>query len=324
VLADINVMQIVPWIALILVIAGAIMVRYGLRQLVVRPLRDLETVSTRQASGEIHARAKIQHQDEIGRLAQVLNTNADVIEQRNAELQRSNIDLEQFAYVASHDLQEPLRMISSYTQLLEKRYRGKLDERADQYIHFAVDGANRMQNLIEDLLAFSRLGTRQGRIEQVSSQAVVEDVLHTLDSRIKEANAEVVVGELPTMYADKSQIGQVFQNLIGNALKFRREGVKHRVEVSAMKIDGFYQFVVLDNGIGIAPEFFERIFTIFQRLHSREAYSGSGIGLSIVKRIVERHGGRVWLESLPSQGTAFYFTFPIKSPTKDAHEPKHD
>ena len=214
--------------------------------------------------------------------------------------------------MASHDLQEPLRMVSSYTQLLGKRYAGKLDERADTYIHYAVDGANRMQALIHDLLKYSRAGTRPAPLLPTSATDVVNDVLRSFELLISESGAQVTIGELPEVLADRVQLTQIFQNLIGNALKFRREGVAHNVTLSAEPDDSsgraMWRFTVLDNGIGIQKEYFERIFVIFQRLHTREAFSGSGIGLAICQRLVERHGGQIWLESVPDEGSAFHFT----------------
>ena len=225
----------------------------------------------------------------------------------NERLARSNKELEQFAYVASHDLQEPLRMVASYTQLLAQRYEGQLDEKADKYIGYAVDGARRMQNLINDLLAFSRVGSRGEPLEPTDCGEVVAEVLQSLRSGIEETNAQIVVGDLPTVMADRTQLGQVFQNLISNAIKFHGDRPL-RIEVAAELQDGSWELSVADNGIGIEPQFFERVFIIFQRLHARGAYSGSGIGLSIVKKIVERHGGRIRIESAPGQGSRFIFT----------------
>ena len=237
-----------------------------------------------------------------------------VLAARTLELQRSNAELEQFAYVASHDLQEPLRMVASYTQLLAERYRGHLDERADRYIHYAVDGARRMQGLVNDLLDLSRVGTRGGELVPVDSRAVVDWVLRTLRRSIEECEAEVVCGELPAIRADEVQLGQVFQNLIGNALKFRSDQPP-RIRVEAARADGGYEFAVADNGIGIDPQYSETVFQLFRRLHSRERYDGSGIGLAIVKKIVERHGGRVWFDSPAGGGTVFHFTMPATEET---------
>lgn len=231
--------------------------------------------------------------------------------QAQEELARSNRDLEQFAYVASHDLQEPLRMVATYTQLLAERYQGKLDENADKYIHYAVDGALRMQTLVRDLLAFSRVGRQGADLKVTDCNAVVEAALTNLQTAIQESGAQFVHGPLPAVVADASQLLQVFQNLLGNAIKFR--GAKPPViQVTAEKKVREWCFSVADNGIGIAPEHAETIFVIFKRLHTRDEYPGSGIGLAICKKIVEQHGGRIWVESQPGQGATFKFTLPAQ------------
>ncbi len=227
-----------------------------------------------------------------------------------AELDRSNKELEQFAYVASHDLQEPLRMVSSYTQLLARRYKGRLDADADEFIAFAVDGAYRMQRLINDLLSYSRVGTRGKEFEPTDCAAFFDQAITNLKGTIGESGAEVTCGPLPTVMADKSQIGQLLQNLIGNALKYHGDEPP-RVHVSAEQKGDEWVFSVRDNGIGIDPQYADRIFVIFQRLHNREEYAGTGIGLAICKKIVERHGGRIWLESQLGSGATFHFTIPI-------------
>jgi PAS domain S-box-containing protein len=225
------------------------------------------------------------------------------------ELARSNADLEQFAYVASHDLQEPLRMVASYTQLLAERYTGKLDETADKYIRYAVEGAVRMQTLIQDLMAFSRVGRNGLELGRTDCSLVVKEAIQNLHSAIQESGAEVRQDALPVISADLSQLRQVFQNLLGNAIKFR--GTETPViTVRAEEKDEEWQFAVQDNGIGIAREHLEIIFAIFQRLHTRKEYPGNGIGLAICKKIIERHGGRIWVESQPGKGTTFKFTIP--------------
>jgi signal transduction histidine kinase len=228
------------------------------------------------------------------------------------ELARSNADLEQFAYVASHDLQEPLRMVTAYTQLLAERYRGKLDENADKFIGYAIEGAQRMQVLIQDLLAFSRVGRKEAS-ESVECNAVMREVLQTLAAAIQENGAVVTHGELPAVWADRTQVVQVFQNLIGNAIKFRGKEPPV-VSVQAEKAGQHWQFSVRDNGIGIAPEYAENIFVVFQRLHARTEYPGNGIGLAICKKIVERDGGKIWVESGAGSGSTFKFTLPSRGP----------
>ena len=233
-----------------------------------------------------------------------------------ADLARSNAELEQFAYVASHDLQEPLRMVASYTQLLARRYEGKLDQDADEFIGFAVDGARRMQELINDLLTYSRAGTRPLQREPVDTSRVVDQIVADLAASIADTGAQVTRGQLPTVLGDATQLRQVFQNLIANGLKFHRPGVPPEVHVSATRDANTWTFGVKDNGIGIEPQYMERIFALFQRLHTRADYPGTGIGLAICKKIVERHGGRIWVESEPVHGTTFWFTLPAE-PYKD-------
>jgi PAS domain S-box-containing protein len=225
------------------------------------------------------------------------------------ELARSNADLEKFAYVASHDLQEPLRMVASYTQLLARRYKGKLDTDADEFIGFAVDGAARMQTLIQDLLSYSRVTTEGKSLHLTDAKAACNAALENLQTSIKDSNAVVNAGPLPAVLADATQLTQLFQNLIGNAVKYRNER-RPEICVAAKPNGDEWSFSVQDNGIGIEPQYSERIFQMFQRLHTREEYSGTGIGLAICRKIVERHGGRIWVESQPGQGSTFLFTIP--------------
>jgi signal transduction histidine kinase len=225
------------------------------------------------------------------------------------ELARSNCDLEQFAYVASHDLQEPLRMVAAYTQLLSERYQGKLDSTADRYIGYAVEGATRMQALLEDLLAFSRVG-RSGAIPAPTDlNSAVDEVLKNLALALKEHSVTVTCNPLPTIMADRFQIVQLFQNLLGNAIKFRAKR-NPCVTISAESKGPDWLFSVFDNGIGIAEEHKDLVFKIFQRLHTRTEYSGNGVGLAICKKIVEHNGGRIWVESELGRGSNFRFTFP--------------
>jgi PAS domain S-box-containing protein len=231
------------------------------------------------------------------------------LEERVKDLARSNAELEQFAYVASHDLQEPLRMVASYNQLLARRYRGKLDADADEFIDFTVEGVTRMQRLIHDLLAYSRVGTRGRDFAAVDTAAALRVVLQGLTRAIEEAHAVIHVGPLPLVFGDDGQLMQLLQNLIGNAIKFRGDG-RPVVNISAEEQEESWSFRVQDNGIGIDPAYFERIFVIFQRLHPRESYPGTGIGLALCKKIVERHAGKIWVESRPGGGSSFCFTLP--------------
>ena len=228
---------------------------------------------------------------------------------RAKDLKRSNEDLQQFAYVASHDLQEPLRMVASYLQLLEHRYKDKLDQDAREFIDYAVDGATRMKTLINDLLDFSRVGTRGKPFKPTDLNAVMGRVRQNLQLTIEDANATVIADHLPTIIADESQMDQLFQNLIGNAIKFHSEKPP-RVQIKARENEKEWIISVADNGIGIDPQYFDRIFTIFQRLHNRAEYPGTGIGLAIARRIIERHNGRVWVESEQGKGTTFFIALP--------------
>ena len=284
---------------------------------------DIPVVMVSGALGELMAVECIKQgasdyvlKDQLGRLPGSVDRALrekrlrDEHRQTQQELARSNRDLEQFAYVASHDLQEPLRMVAAYTQLLAERYQGQLDANADKYIHYAVDGALRMQTLVQDLLAFSRVG-RNGRDPRaVNMKGILELVLDNLQTVIRETNAQVDVHPLPEVVVDATQMVQLFQNLIGNALKFRgRDAV--RISITGERNEREWTFSVTDNGIGIALEHAETVFVIFKRLHTQAEYPGSGIGLAICKKIVEQHGGRIWVESRPGQGASFKFTLPM-------------
>jgi PAS domain S-box-containing protein len=256
--------------------------------------------------------------DETGRVIGRRGMNLDVTERKQAEeelkntlidLERSNKELEQFAYVASHDLQEPLRMISSYTQLLARRYKGRLDQDADEFIAYAAEGANSMQRLINDLLAYSRVGTRGKPPAPTLSGQALDRALENLKLAIEENGAEISREVLPAVAADDIQLTQLFQNLVANAIKFRSEKpLKIRIDCEAR--GGEWVFSVHDNGIGIDPQYFDRIFIIFQRLHERGKYPGTGIGLAVCKKIVQRHGGRIWVESESGKGSTFFFSLP--------------
>jgi signal transduction histidine kinase len=241
------------------------------------------------------------------------------LRERTEELQRSNDELEQFAYVASHDLQEPLRKVATFCQLLQRRYSGQLDDKADLYIEYAVDGAKRMQQLINDLLAFSRVGRITGDMVAVPAGEALEQAQAILSGPIRAARASVEAGPLPVVRAETSLLTTVFQNLLGNALKFHGDVPPH-VRVAAERDGEFWRFSVTDNGIGIDPEYAERIFVIFQRLHDRQTYPGTGIGLALCRKIVEYHGGRMWLDAGHSPGTRFCFALPAPDEEKDTDD----
>lgn len=240
-----------------------------------------------------------------------LEIRTNELEARSAELQRSNSDLTQFAYIASHDLQEPLRMVGSYVGLLARRYEGKLDETASKYISFAVDGANRMQTLIYDLLMYSRAGTQAVNKRTISAEGILQKVLDNLSLTIRENAAIVHHGVLPQIVADETKLMQVMQNLIGNAIKFRKPDVPPEITITAIRNADEWLFTIADNGIGFDPKYHDRIFQVFQRLHGIGKYPGNGIGLAISRRIIEHHGGRLWAESQPGAGSKFFFSLPV-------------
>jgi len=241
-----------------------------------------------------------------------------------ARLVRSNENLREFAYVASHDLQEPLRMISSYLQLVEKRYGNALDDDGREFIAFAVDGAVRMKQLINDLLVFSRVDTKGREPAPTAAEAVLEDTLKDLEVAVAESGAEVTYDPLPTVRVDGRQLGQLFQNLIGNAIKFRRPDARPRVHVTAEREEGGWRFSVRDNGIGIDAKYADRVFGVFQRLHGGSTYSGSGIGLAVARKIVERHGGRIWVDSETKEGTCMVWTLPDSEARPPSDRPDED
>ena len=265
----------------------------------------------------IHGNARVLTASD-GAHAHVTGTTQDVTERvlvektlavQAEELRRSNIELRRFAYVASHDLQEPLRTVASFTRLLQQRYAGRLDAEADEMIDFAVDGAGRMQALIESLLSYFRVDRRELVIGPVDSHRVLQEALKDLHVALGETGAMVTASTLPVVYADSSLLGELFQNLIGNAVKYR-SARSARVRIAAVRSGLFWRFAVWDNGIGIDRRHHDRVFEIFQRLHTREEFEGMGIGLAICKKIVERHGGRIWIDSTAGHGAAFYFTMP--------------
>jgi signal transduction histidine kinase len=278
----------------------------------------LDRVSKGDLSARVSGTSKLELLESLGEVTNKMieSVSTEITERKRAEeklketmreLTRSNAELQQFAYVASHDLQEPLRMVSSYVQLLARRYKGKLDSDGDEFIAFAVDGANRMQGLINDLLMYSRVGTKGKAFEPTDCNAVFDRTLANLSTAIEESRAVVTSNDLPTVMADEGQMVQLFQNLVGNAIKFRGEDPP-RVHISAKQENNECVLSVSDNGIGIDPEYYERIFVIFQRLHGKNHYPGTGIGLAVCKKIVDRHGGRIWLESESGKGSTFCFT----------------
>jgi signal transduction histidine kinase len=305
-----------------------VLLALGLRATAIRPLDRLAAQVRRVAGGDFEHEVAVRGPREVTDLAADVNTMRERIlqelsasQQANAilqahatELQRSNSELEQFAYVASHDLQEPLRKVASFSQLLQRRYAGKLDPRADQYIEFAVDGAKRMQALINDLLAYSRVGRSDREPALVSSDAALTQARANLAEQIEESGATVETGHLPLVLAEMPLLIAVFQNLLSNALKFSG-GKPPRVVVTVRRDEPFWLFSFSDNGIGIKPEYAERIFVIFQRLHERPAYEGTGIGLAMTRKIIEYFGGRIWLDTTFTEGTRFCFTLPMPQET---------
>lgn len=276
-------------------------------------LRTQQTTVTAvpAASGKgFYALFAIQDVTDLTHRVQIYQAELREWQRTQAELQRSNAELEQFAYVASHDLREPLRMVTSFTQLLAQRYGDQLDEQANTIINFAVDGASRMESLINDLLTFSRVGTQGSPFEPTDCAEALESALSNLQMLMQEANASITQASLPVVMADPAQLVQLFQNLMGNALKYRSERRHLTIEIGAEAQEDHWLFWVRDNGIGMKPKYTERIFLIFQRLHTRQEYSGTGIGLAICKKIIERHGGRIWAESAVDQGTTFFWTMP--------------
>jgi PAS domain S-box-containing protein len=285
------------------------------------PLEKEDRVRLRSGRGAHMAVSLSPVLDGDGQTVGLVGIAYDISEQKRVEaaLSRSNQELEQFAYVASHDLQEPLRMVSSYCQLISRRYQGQLDEDADEFIHYAVDGASRMQRLIEDLLQYSRVNTRGKPPEPTEADDVLTGVLADLGVHIEEAGPEVTHDPLPQVMADPVQLGRLFQNLVSNAIKYRGEDPP-RIHIGAARQNGQWRFSVQDNGAGIDPQFHDRVFVIFQRLQARDETSGTGIGLAVCKRIVERHGGRIWVESAEGKGSTFYFTIPAHEQNEEAEE----
>ena len=330
-----NVLVVLLFSAAAVVLITGLLLAVLLRRLVTRPVVDLAAEVRRVANGDYEHEISGGGPPELARLARDVNAMrkqiaADLSEVRAArgrveeanrllevqaeELTRSNRDLEQFAYVASHDLQEPLRKVASFCQLLQRRYAGQLDERADQYIYFAVDGAQRMQRLINDLLAFSRIGRVTTGFVDVDLNRVVDELI----GQRAPAGGRITRGDLPTVRGEEPLLTALLTNLVGNAVKFRKPDSRIEIHVDAARASDEWEVSVRDNGIGIGPEFADKVFVIFQRLHSKEAYPGTGIGLAICKKIVEYHGGRIWVDTDHQDGTLIRFTIPVANPKDQA------
>ncbi|MEU8585935.1 ATP-binding protein [Streptomyces sp. NPDC048664] len=324
-------------IALVIVLVAALVFE-GLRRGITRPLSRLGTAAREVAQGRFDRSLTGTGPADLRLLASDVESmrrrlvkeldfseaSRRLLDEQARDLQRSNTELEQFAYVASHDLQEPLRKVSSFTQLLQRRYGGQLDDKADQYIGFAVDGANRMQTLINDLLAFSRVGRVHNDHQSVDLEAVLGSVLDDLSVTVAETGAEITHDALPTVVGDRTQMGMLWQNLLSNAVKFRSPDRPPHIHVGAASADGMWEFAVSDNGIGIAPEFQEKVFVLFQRLHTKDAYPGTGIGLAMCKKVVEFHGGTIRIDPDYKLGTRIVFTLPAAGdrPAAPEREPQ--
>ncbi|HEY3603787.1 MAG TPA: ATP-binding protein [Sporichthyaceae bacterium] len=328
-------MRVLTLSAFGLIVLAGVAVWWALRRTVLRPIDQLGRETRTVADGAFDHKVEVVGPTELQALGgdvetmrvrivtaladarvaeQEVRSQALELEQQAEDLRRSNDELEQFAYVASHDLQEPLRKVASFCQMLQRRYSGQLDEKADQYIEFAVDGAKRMQQLINDLLTFSRVGRTSEGMTTVDMAEIAGHAVDALATARTESRAVVDIGELPAVTGDDTLLTQLFQNLIGNAIKFRAPGRAPRVELRAVREDEFWHFTCSDNGIGIDPEYAERVFVIFQRLHPKDQYAGTGIGLSLCKKIVEYHGGRIWLEidgPADAEGSVVHWTLPV-------------
>jgi signal transduction histidine kinase len=321
-----------------LVVVAGLVLAMLLRRTVTAPVNRLAADVRQIASGDYNHALNTSGPPEIAALGadvdemrrrivadlRVVQTASDAVERANddlerqaAELQRSNQDLEQFAYVASHDLQEPLRKVASFCQLLQRRYSGKLDERADQYISFAVDGAHRMQRLINDLLEFSRIGRITTGFGEVDLGNAVANAAASNDHALSNASGSVSYRGLPTVRGEEQLLTALFANVIGNSVKFARPGVAPHIDISATRDGDDWRVVCRDNGIGIDPDYADKVFVIFQRLHSRESYPGTGIGLAVAKRIVEYHGGHIWVDTSGPEGVAVCFTLPARVRDRD-------
>jgi signal transduction histidine kinase len=300
-------------------LAAVMLIAFFVSTSISRPILELTALTTRAAAGDMDQAIQSDLRDELGTLAQSFNTMLANLRRRTQELARSNADLEEFAYVVSHDLKEPLRSVSGFIELLNRRYRETLDGTARGYVDRSLVGAERMKALIDDLLLYARTSTGPRALERVDTHALVKEVLSALTKSVREADARIELSPLPVIQAEPAQISRLFQNLIANAIKFRRDeppAIRVSAEVEPQPGprrgpgpgEQVWRFSIQDNGIGIEPEYAERVFQVFKRLHSHEEYPGTGIGLSICKKIAERHGGRIWLESRPGVGTTVHFT----------------
>lgn len=299
-------------------LAAVMLVAFFLSASISRPILELDTVTSRAAAGDMDQQIDLDLRDELGALARSFNTMLASLRQRtealarsNADLERSNADLEEFGYAVSHDLKEPLRSVYGFLELLKRRAGAQLDEKAHGYIDRSLAGAERMRVLIDDLLAYARVSTGPRALRAVDLNQVAQDVLGALEQSVKESGARVEIEALPVVQGERAQLSALLQNLISNAIKFRRE--QPVIRISGREEARHWQVSVQDNGIGIEAAQFERVFQVFQRLHGKEEYPGTGIGLAVCKKIVERHGGRIWLESQPGVGTTFHFTIPRPS-----------
>jgi signal transduction histidine kinase len=318
-------------------VLSVILFALGLRAAAVRPLHRLAAEARQVADGDFGHEVSLAGPREVTDLAVDVNSMRErilqelaatrdantVLQAHTEELERSNSELEQFAYVASHDLQEPLRKVASFTQLLQRRYAGQLDARADQYIEFAADGARRMQALINDLLQYSRVGRSAREPALVHSDAALAQATSNLAAAMEETGATVETGHLPLVLAELTLLTAVFQNLLSNSLKFSG-GKPPRVVITCTKDEPFWLFSFADNGLGIEAEYADRIFVIFQRLHERSAYPGTGIGLAMTKKIIEYFGGRIWLDTSYAEGARFLFTLPMPAETMDDQAPEDE
>lgn len=311
-----NTLYVILLVALI--VSLVISWKFIYKRIVVK-LAELSLITKKLSNNDFLFEINTEGDDELSDIATALESLREhslkriylnkALEENSLKLKQSNEDLSQFAYIASHDLQEPLRMVSSYVQLLKSRHKGKLDADSDTFIDFAVDGCIRMKKLIEGLLEYSRIESNNEELQDIDCNLLLQDVIHDLSVHIQERNAEIIIGELPNIYAVPSQVRIIFSNLISNALKYCESDIP-RVEVQSTIVGDKIQFSIKDNGIGIKPRYQEKIFVIFKRLHSRAEYSGTGIGLSICKKIIERHGGNITLDSEFGVGTTFFFTIP--------------